>query len=61
VMYSRMLGTPGLPDLIGEAKEQMHQLKNAVVKRAQTIEYHRIPFGSSGQTDTNNVFFAGWM
>jgi hypothetical protein len=61
VMYSRMLGTPGLPDLIGEAKEQMFQLKNAVVKRAQTIDYHRPPYGTSGTTDTNNVFFAGWM
>jgi len=60
VMYSRMLGTPGLPDLIGEAKEQMHQLKNAVVKRMQTIDFHRHPFGSSGQHDTNNQFM-GWI
>jgi hypothetical protein len=60
VMYSRMLGTPGLPDLINEAKEQMHQLKNAIVRRTQATDYQRKPYGSYGGRDTNN-WFLGWM
>ena len=58
VKYDRMLGTPGLPDLIGEAKEQMFQLKNQYTRRFQSIEYHRVPYGHSGG-DTNN-FFLRW-
>jgi hypothetical protein len=61
VAYSRMLGTPGLPDLIGEAKEQMFQLKNAVVKRSQSVEYQRIPYGNYSNSDTNNSYFLNWM
>ena len=61
VMYSRMLGTPGLPDLINEAKEQMFQLKNAVVKRMQTIEFHRQPYGNYSNSDTNNSYFLNWQ
>jgi hypothetical protein len=58
--YARMLGSPGLPDLIGEAKEQMFQLKNQYTRRAQSVDYHRVPFGSYGSTDTNNQFFLSW-
>ena len=58
VKYARMLGSPGLPDLISEAKEQMFQLKNQYTRRAQGIDYHRQPYGHSGP-DTNNMFF-GW-
>jgi hypothetical protein len=60
VLYARMLGTPSLPDLITEAKEQMFQLKNQFVRRTQSTDYRRIPYGNSGG-DTNNWFFAGWM
>jgi len=55
-----MLESPGLPDLVAEAKEQMFQLKNAVVRRSQSIEYQRIPYGTSSR-DTNNSFFANWQ
>lgn len=41
VMYARMLGTPSLPDLIAEAKEQMFQLKNANTRRSQSVNYQR--------------------
>jgi hypothetical protein len=60
VMYARMLGSPGLPDLIAEEKNQMFQLKNAVTRRAQSITYTRQPYGSYGNTDTNN-WFLGWQ
>ena len=53
-MYARMLGSPGLPDLATEAKEQMFQLKNAVIRRSQSIEYHRPPYGNYSNSDTNN-------
>jgi hypothetical protein len=60
VMYARMLGSPGLPDLISEEKNQMFQLKNATTRRAQSITYTREPYGSYGNTDTNN-WFLGWQ
>lgn len=60
VKYARMLGSPGLPDLIAEAKEQMFQLKNAYTRRAQSVDYHRKPYGSYGSTDSNNSFFLNW-
>jgi hypothetical protein len=46
VLYARMLGSPGLPDLIAEAKEQTFQLKNQNTRRGQSVDYHRIPHGS---------------
>ena len=61
VKYARMLGSPGLPDLIGEAKEQVFQLKNQYTRRTQSTDYQRIPFGSYGSTDTNNSFFLSWQ
>lgn len=60
-MYARMLGSPGLPDLATEAKEQMFQLKNAVTRRAQSIEYHREPYGNYSNSDTNNSYFLNWQ
>lgn len=60
VMYARMLGSPGLTDLIAEAKEQMFQLKNACTRRAQSVEYHRIPYGNS-DGDLNNNYLWGWQ
>ena len=60
-MYARMLGSPGLPDLALEAKEQMFQLKNAVVRRAQSIEYTRTPYSNYSNSDTNNSYFLNWM
>lgn len=47
VKYARMLGSPGLADLEAEAKEQMFQLKNSNTRRAQSIDYQRIPYGYS--------------
>lgn len=59
VKYARMLGSPGLQDLVGEAKEQMFQLKNAVVRRMQSVTYHRTPFGNS-DGDINNAYQFGF-
>jgi hypothetical protein len=61
VKYARMLGSPGLQDLVSEAKEQMFQLKNAVTRRAQSIEYNRIPYGHSDGDLNNNWFFGGYI
>lgn len=47
VKYARMLGSPGLADLIAEAKEQLFQLKNANTRRAQSVDYHREGYGHS--------------
>lgn len=58
VKYARMLGSSGLPDLIGEAKEQMYQLKNQYTRRMQSQEFYRIPYGHS-DVDTNE-FFLSW-
>lgn len=47
--YATMLGTPDQPSLQTQAAEQMRQLKLTHVRRAQSIDYHRIPYGGSGQ------------
>lgn len=56
VKYARMLGSPGLPELIAEAKEQMFQLKNANIRRMQHTDFSRCPFGNS-DGDLNNSWF----
>jgi hypothetical protein len=60
VMYARMLGSPGLNDLIGEAKEQMFQLKNAVTRRTQAQDHQRQAYGNYGDRDTHNSYY-GWL
>jgi hypothetical protein len=60
VKYARMLGSPGLADLIAESKNQMFQLKNANVRRMQHEVFARIPFGNS-DGDLNNEFsYLSW-
>ncbi len=60
VKYARMLGSPGLADLLAESKNQMFQLKNANVRRMQHQDFARIPFGNS-DGDLNNEFsFLSW-
>ena len=60
VKYARMLGSPGLADLLAESKNQMFQLKNANVRRMQHQDFARIPFGNS-TGDLNNEFsFMSW-
>ena len=60
VKYARMLGSPGLADLLAESKNQMFQLKNANVRRMQHEIIQRIPFGNS-DGDLNNEFsFLSW-
>lgn len=55
--YARMLGSPGLPDLAAEAREQMFQLRNQYTRRAQSVEYRKIHYGHSGG-DLNNYFLS---
>ena len=54
--YARMLGSPGLPDAIAEAKEQMFQLKNQYTRRAQSIDYSRQVYQHSDGA-TSQLFF----
>jgi hypothetical protein len=61
VKYARMLGSPGLADLAVESKEQMFQLKNANTRRAQSVNYMRIPYGHSDGDYANGYFTAGWQ
>jgi hypothetical protein len=60
VKYARMLGSPGLADLLAESKNQLFQLKNANIRRMQNEDFSRIPFGNS-DGDLNNVFtYLSW-
>jgi hypothetical protein len=61
VKYARMLGSPGLADLAVESKEQMFQLKNANTRRAQSVNYMRIPYGHSDGDYANGYYTAGWQ
>jgi hypothetical protein len=60
VMYARMLGSPGLADLIVEQKNQMFQLKNATTRRAQSVNYHRHPFGNSSGDINSEFTYGSW-
>lgn len=55
VKYATMLASPNLKDLKEDAKEQMFQLKQQHVRRAQGVEYHRIPFANHN----GSGFFGG--
>ena len=55
--YARMLGSPGLPEIVAEAKEQMFQLKNQYTRRTQSQDYLREKYEHSGG-DNNNFFFS---
>ena len=60
VKYARMLGSPGLADLLAESKNQMFQLKNANTRRMQHQDYARIPFGNSSGDLNNEFSFMTW-
>ncbi len=60
VKYARMLGSPGLADLVAESDRQMFQLKNANTRRAQSVEYHRQPFGNSSGDINNEFTYGSW-
>ena len=60
VKYARMLGSPGLADLLAESKNQMFQLKNANVRRMQHQDFARIPFGNSSGDLNNEFSFLSW-
>jgi hypothetical protein len=61
VKYARMLGSPGLEDLKAEAAVQMFHLKNATTRRAQSVTYNRVPYGSSDGDYNNDYFVYGWQ
>lgn len=60
VKYARMLGSPGLMDLIAESDKQMFQLKNANIRRMQHTEFSRIPFGNSSGDLNNEFSYLSW-
>jgi hypothetical protein len=60
VKYARMLGSPGLADLLAESKNQMFQLKNANIRRMQHQDFARIPFGNSSGDLNNEFSFLQW-
>jgi hypothetical protein len=61
VMYARMLGSPGLADLIVESKDQMFKLKNANTRRMQSENFMRIPYGHSDGDYANGYYACGWQ
>jgi hypothetical protein len=61
VKYATMLGSPGLNDLKLEAVEQMRQLKLQHVRRSQSIEYFRVPYGDSGGSDASGPYNLTWQ
>ena len=58
--YAIMLGSPGLADLRAEAAEQMRQLKLTHVRREQSIDYNRIPYGQTGTQGQYGITI-GWQ
>lgn len=56
VKYATMLGSAGLDELKADAQEQMRQLKNGTIRRMQSQNFIRQPFGNSS-TDINNNWF----
>jgi hypothetical protein len=60
VKYARMLGSPGLADLLAESKNQMFQLKNQTIRRMQSINFARKPFGNSSGDLNNEFSFMSW-
>ena len=61
VKYANMLGAPGKADLAAEAREQLFQLKNSVTRRAQSVDYQRIPYGSAGGGSGQAQHFLSWQ
>lgn len=47
--------TPGTSDLDAKATEAMFQLKNAVARRGQTVEYHREPYTGDHRSHDRNL------
>jgi hypothetical protein len=60
VKYARMLGSPGLADLLVESKNQLFQLKNATTRRAQSTNYQRRPFGNSSGEINSEFTYGDW-
>ena len=60
VKYARMLGSPSLADLMAESKNQLFQLKNATVRRMQSIDFARRPYGNSSGDLNNEASFLSW-
>ena len=60
VKYARMLGSPGLADLLAESKNQMFQLKNSNTRRMQHEDFARIPYGHSDGDLSNEFSFMSW-
>jgi hypothetical protein len=63
VKYATMLGSPGLPDLKMDAKEQMFQLKNGITRRQQSQTFMGIPYGSynSGYNYSGSGYNVFWQ
>lgn len=54
VKYFEMMGDDKLENMQASAKEQMFQLKNACTRRAQSVDYQRIEFGSTNSFGSSN-------
>jgi hypothetical protein len=55
--YEAMLGSPQLAQTQKDSVEQMRQLKSAITRRMQTIEFYRQPFGSQDDGEFSNSNF----
>jgi len=60
VSYGRMLGSPGVAELLAEQKNQLFQLKNATTRRAQSTNYQRRPFGNSSGEINSEFTYGSW-
>jgi hypothetical protein len=49
-----------LADLLVESKNQLFQLKNATTRRAQSVNYHRKPFGNSSGEINSEFTYGSW-
>lgn len=59
--YASMLGAPNAAELKMDAKEQMFQLKQAHVRRSQSVDYYRVPYGSSGNCQGQGAYSFNWQ
>lgn len=62
VKYAKSLGAPGVADLQNDAREQMFKLKSEHVKRMQSMNFDRIPYGSyNNGANYQGGVYAGWQ
>jgi len=63
VKYAKSLGAPAAADLQNDARDEMFKLKSQHVKRMQSINFDRVPYGNYGPSGDSlmNGSYIGWQ